>query len=141
MGVLHYKGAPLLLKDSQIYIGEDVARPDGIKIPRETAIPAGDYFLEITYSHRFWRMMPLIYNTPEKTIVSGTKIWTGVRVHQGNTEADTDACQLTGLGRNAQGVWRSNDAFILFYAFLERLIEESGGKIPYRIINAQIFKP
>ena len=137
LGQLFFKDAPLKINESHIYIGEDVSRPDGVKIEKETAIPAGDYFLDITFSNRFQKPLPLIYNESDLSIKSGDKKWTGVRQHNGNTEADTDACQLMGLGRNSTGVYQSNDALALYIPWLEKVIKEAGGKIPYRIINKQ----
>lgn len=137
LGYLQYKDTPLLLNNQQIYIGEDVSRPDGVKIYAETSIPAGDYFIEITFSNRFQRIMPIIFNQEDYSIKNGDKIWTGIRQHNGNTEANTDACQLMGLGRNTAGVYSSHDALILYYPFIRKLVFDSGGRIPYRIINRQ----
>ncbi len=131
LGQLFYQGSPLFLSGNHIYMGEDVARPDGIKLAKETAIWAGDGFINITWSNRFGRMMPLIYNNIETLRwESGNKYFDGVRQHQGNTEADTDACQLAGLGRNNGGVWSSHDAFDLYFPFLAKLIQVAGGAIP-----------
>jgi hypothetical protein len=57
------------------------------KIPHETAIPRGTYPMEITWSNRFARMLPLL---------SGVEGFDGVRLHAGNTEADTEGCILLG---------------------------------------------
>lgn len=136
-GYLQYKGVPLLLNGQKIYIGEDVARPDSVKIFKETAISAGDCFISITFSNRFQRMMPLIYNQDNLSYRNGSVFWTGIRQHNGNTEADTDACQLLGLGRNLGGVYSSHAALDLYYPFIEKLVADAGGKIPYRIVNQQ----
>jgi len=65
---------------------EDVVR-DGPKIQHETAIPAGRYRVDITPSARFGRMLPLLLDVPG---------FTGVRIHPGNTAADTAGCILVG---------------------------------------------
>lgn len=57
------------------------------KIPHETAIPRGDYPLEITWSNRFEKMLPILWGVPG---------FDGVRLHAGNTEADTEGCILLG---------------------------------------------
>ena len=57
------------------------------KIPGETAIPAGDYEIIINLSNRFNRLMPLLLNVP---------YYKGVRLHNGNTSADTLGCILVG---------------------------------------------
>lgn len=61
------------------------------KLAGQTAIPAGDYKITRTYSPRFKRLVPQIMNV---------KGFAGVRVHAGNTAADTEGCVL--LGDNTQ---------------------------------------
>lgn len=72
------------------------------KIAGKTAIPFGVYDIDITRSQRFQRDLPLLLN------VSG---FAGVRIHPGNTAADTEGCILPGLDRAAKSVGRSRAAF------------------------------
>lgn len=81
---------------------EDTVRPDGIKVFGETAIPAGDYHVDITWSPRFQRDLPLLLNV---------KGFVGVRIHPGNDAADTEGCILVGLERQPASILRSRDAF------------------------------
>lgn len=58
------------------------------KIKRETAIPTGVYRLAWTRSTRFQKMMLEVLGVPG---------FSGIRIHSGNTEADTEGCILPGL--------------------------------------------
>lgn len=66
---------------------EDIVRPAGQKIYGETAIPAGKYKVIKTMSPRFKKLLPLICDVPG---------FAGVRIHAGNTAADTEGCVLVG---------------------------------------------
>lgn len=58
-----------------------------IKIKGATAIPSGAYKVQRTYSPKYKRLMPQVMNV---------KGYAGVRIHSGNTAADTEGCILLG---------------------------------------------
>jgi len=89
---------------------EDTVRADGVKIAGQTAIPAGKYPVRITYSPRFKKMLPMLDNVPN---------FTGVRIHTGNTAADTEGCILVGYNRVKGRVCDSRAAFRRLFAKLE----------------------
>ena len=72
------------------------------KIARETAIPIGRYQVIVNQSARFKRMLPLLVNVPG---------YTGVRIHPGNTAANTDGCILLGDVRLQKSIGQSRLAF------------------------------
>lgn len=72
----------------ECYTLEDAVRPE--KIKGKTAIPAGRYRAIVNMSARFKRMMILLLNVPN---------FEGVRMHAGNTVADTEGCPLLGDDR------------------------------------------
>ena len=57
------------------------------KVYAETAIPTGTYKIEMTYSNRFKRILPLLV---------GVKGFSGIRIHRGNTDLDSSGCIIVG---------------------------------------------
>lgn len=69
---------------------EDQLRPPSApKVAGATAIPAGSYRVKKTWSNRFGKLMWQICDVPG---------FAGVRIHVGNTPADTEGCVLVGGG-------------------------------------------
>jgi hypothetical protein len=54
----------------------------------EVQIPLGTYQIELTYSPRFNRLLPLLDQVPGRT---------DIRIHAGNWPRDTEGCILVGL--------------------------------------------
>lgn len=61
-----------------------------IKVKHETAIPTGTYNMNITYSPKFKKQLPLILNV---------KGFEGIRVHSGNTDKDSSGCVILGQNK------------------------------------------
>lgn len=93
----------------QCWTLEDVVRP--VKIAHETAIPAGTYKVTITESNRFKRRLPLLIDVPG---------FEGIRIHPGNSAADTDGCILVGLASAKDWISGSRVAFDALFALLDR---------------------
>ena len=85
---------------------EDTVRK-GVKIVGKTAIPAGKYKVKKTMSPRFKKILPEILNVPG---------FSGVRIHAGNTAADTDGCLLLGLNKAKGQVLESQTTMAFFMA-------------------------
>jgi len=95
IGQLSVNGVP------ECYTCEDVVRA-GPKVYGQTAIPAGTYGVIVTHSPHFGRDLPLLVNVPG---------FEGVRIHPGNTAADTEGCILVGMDKGADSIGRSRLAF------------------------------
>ena len=103
------------------YTLEDEVRADDTKVYGETAIPTGEYTVEVTYSGRFKRDMPLIYNTNDKAVEKGTVRFTGVRFHGGNTAKDSHGCPLVAFNTDRVKVWGTAEKA------LTKRIKDAGG--------------
>lgn len=99
------------------YTLEDVVREE--KIKNETAIPAGEYEITITYSPRFKRYLPLLHDVPN---------FSGVRIHPGNTARDTEGCILVGMTKSTDFIGNSRAAFNKLYPMLTHA-SQSGEKL------------
>lgn len=71
------------------------------KIKGQTAIPYGTYAVQITRSQRFGVDLPLLI---------GVQGFDGVRIHAGNTTADTEGCLLVGMDRLSKSLAQSRKA-------------------------------
>lgn len=69
----------------------DLLDKDENKVDGETAIPYGEYDIEITFSKRFQKMLPILLNVPH---------FSGIRIHGGNRAKDTHGCLLVGKNTN-----------------------------------------
>jgi hypothetical protein len=106
----------------ECYVLEDVVRGAGeAKVWGKTAIPTGQYQVQVTYSNTFRKRMPLLVNVPGGAIRFGKSLIDdcGVRIHSGNTAADTEGCLLVGLDKKTDFVGRSRDAFSRLFPRLQ----------------------
>lgn len=123
-------GALYVEADFECWCCEDAVREipgrpvDEWKIKGQTAIPVGTYEIDITMSTRFKVMLPVLLNVPG---------FEGIRIHPGNTAADTEGCILPGVDRLGKSVGHSRKAFDLLFARL-RAAKAKGERITIRIV-------
>lgn len=118
----------IMLLDEQFfgYTLEDYARYTP-KVKHETAIPEGLYKLVVDYSPRFKRDMPRILNVP---------LFTGVRIHGGNTHKNTSGCILVAKNKNDTAVLNSTIQGTLERQ-LTKILKASNEKHWIEIINTK----
>jgi len=116
----------LLIEDvRQCYTLEDKVREipelpvERWKVPGKTAIPKGKYAVILTMSARFGRVLPLLVDVPG---------FAGIRIHPGNTAADTEGCILVGRTRGEGFVGESRQAFAELFEKLSAAFD-AGEKI------------
>ena len=79
---------------------EDIVRAWGIKDGGTTAIPVGEYRMTVSMSSKFKREMVMVYNQPNKFELQANGIaFKGIRIHGGNTNADTWGCIIVARRR------------------------------------------
>lgn len=92
------------------------------KIHSKTAIPYGTYEIKWTYSPRFKKYTPQLMNVPS---------FEGIRIHAGNTSADTEGCLILGKNKQVGKVLNSRDTINKFYPIIKEAC--SNGKVTIEI--------
>ena len=74
--------------DRNLKQSDTLAYIAGIKIKHKTAIPYGTYQVVLSFSERFQKYLPELLHVPG---------FSGIRIHPGNTAADSSGCILPGV--------------------------------------------
>ena len=92
---------------------EDIVRVlncEADKIKKQTAIPAGNYKVVLSWSGHFQCMMPELLDVP---------YFKYIRIHWGNDPEDTDGCILVGFNKVKGKVIKSKEAYNKLMELLE----------------------
>ena len=92
------------------------------KVHSKTAIPYGNYEIKWTYSPRFKKYTPQLMNVPS---------FEGIRIHAGNTSADTEGCLILGENKQVGKVLNSRATINKFYTIIKEAC--SKGKVTIEI--------
>ena len=84
---------PVIETKTTVSLASVLRSPVKLKSIKPVAIPEGRYAVVITYSPKFNKWLPLLLGGQDFN-----RLWQGIRIHFGNTVADTQGCIL--LGRN-----------------------------------------
>jgi len=91
------------------------------KVKNETCIDAGKYKVVLTQSNRFKRILPELLNVP---------CFTAIRIHGGNTTANTEGCIL--LGADTNGIDRISNCSGVVNGIIEKI---KGKECTIEIVN------
>jgi hypothetical protein len=118
LGALYYQDRRIC------WVLEDKVRPNGEKVPGQTAIPTGRYKLSISMSNRFKREMVLVHDVPG---------FEGIRIHGGNRPEDTEGCLLVARNRNSRAGTIQGTEEKMVFELVRRII--GAGETPYLIVS------
>lgn len=132
LGILYIDSEPFA------FVIEDEFREK--KVPGETRIPDGTYFLGLRkqltpLTKKYLARYPWFKYHIEVLDVPN---FTGIYFHVGNTEKDTAGCQIIGYQAGFQnGNYRNYNSLAAFKDFYEKIypVLEKGYKIPYTIVT------
>lgn len=102
--------------------------PREVKIPAITGIPAGTYDVDITFSNRFGKRMPLLLNVPG---------FSGIRIHAGNKASDSEGCILVGWTKDVNFIGQSKDAYAQLFLKLDAA-KQAGDPIHISIVEERV---
>ena len=88
------------------------------KVKGRSAIPEGRYAVVISWSQKFGAWLPILLGVPK---------FEGIRIHAGNTSADTEGCILIGKNRE---VGKVLDSRIWVHRLKQKIVEAKGRDEP-----------
>ena len=100
-----------------------------VKVMHDTCIPSGTYRVSITRSQRFKKMLPLVHDVPE---------FEGIRIHAGNTTADTSGCILVGAERRESTIIRSRETMIEVQHRIAEALADHHGTCTIEIVTLRV---
>lgn len=113
---------------------EDVGRPHGVKIAKETCIPEGTYKVAISYSPSFKRDMLILYNVDDDHSIERHGVrFTGIRSHGGNDVSHTAGCPMNAKHSDKKGKISGSLEKPLFYQVKQAI--DSGEEVRWIFIE------
>ena len=105
-----------ILEDKERGLRKDMPISELIvmKIKTRTAIPTGRYEIVVSFSDKFQKMLPLLLDVPA---------FAGIRIHPGNTDANTEGCLLPGKTKSPDMIGSSRVAFTALFDKLKAALQ------------------
>lgn len=100
-------------KDRGLHQTDTLQYIQSVKVKHETAIPYGTYQVVLSYSNRFKKYLPELIEVPG---------YAGIRIHPGNSEADTSGCLCPGI-RSGKRVIQSVVTFNKLFSLIQKRIK------------------
>lgn len=96
-----------------------------VKVPGKTAIPYGVYPVRLSMSNRFKKVLPEVQNVPQ---------FSGIRIHSGNTAADSEGCILVGEHTGPGRIGLSRDTMARLLDVMGHAINKKGETVELEVI-------
>lgn len=134
IGSLYVDGVKICFVLEDVCRDEAVTKLPFVKIAKYTAIPAGEYLVVLDYSPRFKTELPHIVTMAhsDRLPCPDGNSFSGVRIHAGNTAADTEGCLLPGLIKGVDIVYNSGPALSDLFV---KLRNAGGHDVRLTIVN------
>ncbi len=106
---------PVIEQKTEVPLSAVLRSPAKLASIKPVAIPEGRYAVVITYSPKFKAWLPVLLGGPDFN-----RLWQGIRIHAGNTVADTRGCILPGRNQRVGQVLESRK---WLYELKQKIVE------------------
>ena len=106
---------PVIEQKTEVPVSAVLRSPVKLASIKPVAIPEGRYAVVISYSPKFKAWLPVLLGGPDFN-----RLWQGIRIHAGNTVADTRGCILPGRNQRVGQVLESRK---WLYELKQKIVE------------------
>ena len=106
---------PVIEQKTEVAVSAVLRSPVKLASVKPVAIPEGRYAVVISYSPKFKAWLPVLLGGPDFK-----RLWQGIRIHAGNTVADTQGCILPGRNQRVGQVLESRK---WLYELKQKIVE------------------
>lgn len=106
---------PVLEQKTSVDKAAVLRSPKKVQSLKPFAIPEGRYAVVISFSPKFQKWLPVLLGGPDFN-----RLFQGIRIHAGNTVADTQGCILVGQNQR-KGLLLNSNAWL--YRLKKKIVE------------------